>query len=97
MTPTPSQRDQATKSGALVSDLDFLTKRREFIEFTDRWRDVAADMARSILDDDELSDLERERLRQRRKGILEVLDSPEQDMKINRKIVDGIYPGGEED
>ena len=54
-------------------------------------------MARSILEDDELSDLERERLRQRRKGILEVLDSPEQDMKINRKIVDGIYPGGEEE
>ena len=95
MTPTPSQREQAIKSGTLISDLDFLTKRREFQEFTDRWRDAAANIAREILENDDLSDLERERLRQRRKGILEVLDSPEQDMKINRKIVDGIYPGGE--
>jgi hypothetical protein len=95
---TDSQKDLCVKAGQTISNLDFLTKREEFQEFIANHRRNAEAIAERILDDDSLSPEERERLRQRRKGMLEVLDSPAEDMRVNRGIIDSYYgPGGDPD
>lgn len=95
MALTDSQKDLCAKAGQTISNLDFLTKREEFQEFIANHRRNADALAEQILDDDSISPEQRERLRQRRKGMLEVLDSPAEDMRVNRGIIDAYYPGGD--
>lgn len=91
MTMTGAQKDLCVKAGETISNLDFLTKREEFRSFVDQFRRRAEELAYSILDDDALTADERERLRQRRKGILEVINSPDEDMRANRNLIDSFY------
>lgn len=95
---TENQKDLCAKAGQTISNLDYLTKREEFQEFIANHRRHADVLAEQILEDDGISSDERERLRQLRKGILSVIDSPEQDMRACRTIIDGHYgPGGDPD
>lgn len=95
---TESQKDLCAKAGETISNLDFLTKREEFKNFIAQFRRRAEELSEQILDDDAITSEERERLRQRRKGILEVIDSPEEDMRVNRGIIDSYYgPAGDPD
>ena len=95
---TESQKDLCAKAGETISNLDFLTKREEFKNFVAQFRRRADELRDQILDDDAITSEERERLRQRRNGILEVIESPEEDMRVNRVIIDSYYgPAGDPD
>ena len=92
---TPEQRQTAIEAGQTFSNLEFLTKREEFQEFIAKHRRIAEGLADQILNDDNLTHEERDALRHRRKGILEVIYSPAIDMLTARKITESIYgPGG---
>lgn len=88
-----SQKDTCINAGRIISNLDFLTHREEFQEFIAQFQRRADEMAEQILESDNLSPDERERLRQRRKGILEVILSPDEDMRANRNILDQYHGG----
>lgn len=95
---TQSQKDLCANAGQRISNLDFLTKREEFKEFINQFRVVAEELAKVILNEDNINAQERERMRQRRIGILDVIDSPEIDMRANRGILDSFFgPGGNPD
>lgn len=91
---TESQKDLCAKAGQTISNLDFLLKREEFKNFIEQFRRRADELKNQILEDGPLSSEERESLRQRLRGILEVIESPEEDMRVNRGIIDSYYGAG---
>ena len=70
---------------AQLSNLDFLEKRPEFQQFLARHRTAVAELERAILEDDSISPEERERLRMRRKGIMDVIMDVDRQRTSNLK------------
>jgi hypothetical protein len=83
---TIEQQATQKKAAETISAIDFLLKRDEFIAFREKHFRRIAEMEQAILGD-EMTPEQRERLRQRRLGMLEVLNSPEEDREMNRRIL----------
>lgn len=84
------------KASETFSNLDFLTKRDEFREFIEIFERRAASIAEEILENDDISADEREKLRQIRKGILEVINFPAEEMAASRRVIASHFPDGME-
>lgn len=89
---TPQQRETARIASETISNLEFLLNRPEFKSFLDRFRRQSDDMADSILHDD-MSPEEREKIRQKRLAILEVLKAPSEDIQACRNTLKGLNMG----
>lgn len=88
--PVPDQfRPTAAVNTArqIIHDNTFLLDREEFIRFLDRWKREADRLADEILHRSDLSDRERENLRQYRLGILTVLKSPHEDTEAQSNLL----------
>jgi hypothetical protein len=88
------QKHTARVSAEAVSAIDFLTKRPEFQRFLGKLREREAQYAAAILNDD-MADGEREKLRQRRLELVEIIQWPEQERAAHVSILGsfGIRPG----
>lgn len=89
---TPQQRETARVASEMISNLEFLLGRDEFKAFLDRFRRQSDDMADSILHDD-MAPEEREKIRQKRLAILEVLKAPSEDIQACRNTLKGLNMG----
>lgn len=76
---TPTKHEAIRTARMVIHDSTYLLDREEFQRFLARWRVTADKWADEILHDNSLSDKERNDLRQKRLGVLEVLQSPYQD------------------
>lgn len=95
---TDDERSACLDSFRAISAIEFLTKRPEFQTWLQGHREEVAKIEERILDDDMPSE-EREKLRQKRLGMLEVLNSPEDDMDSHVKNLAhyGLTPGDSAD
>jgi hypothetical protein len=81
------QRQELLKTAtAMVRDIEFLAKSEEFSRFMDHFKARADKLADEILHGD-MTDAEREKLRQFRLGILEVLRSPQEIHRSNAMLL----------
>lgn len=96
--PTPASQAAIHKASRVIRDLDFLSKSEEFQRFMARFKEQADTLAESILHD-EMPHEEREALRHKRIGILEVLRSPNEDRQAQVSVLAqyGIKPGTVQD
>lgn len=88
---TTDDKDLCARAGQTISNLDFLLKREEFKEFIARHQATVDSMEQTILNDDSISHEEREKMRQIRLGMLEVITSPERTMIANRNVIESFY------
>lgn len=91
---TEAQQDVCRKALEHASNIEYLLERDEFQEFMGRHRQRAKDLERSILNDP-MSGEEREALRCLRLGLMEILDSPVNDLESCNKMLStyGIVRG----
>jgi hypothetical protein len=81
------QRQELLKTAtAMVRDIEFLAKSEEFSRFMDHFKARADKLADEILHGD-MTDAEREKLRQFRLGILEVLRGPQEIHRSNAMLL----------
>jgi len=81
------QRHEMLKSATtMVRDIEFLAKSDEFTRFMDHFKARADRLADEILHG-EMADAEREKLRQFRLGVLEVLKGPQEIHRANALIL----------
>ncbi len=92
---TDNQHEDLALAARTVSNIDFLLGREEFQEFLHKFRRRSAELEDRILNEDMPAET-RERLRQLRLGILEVILSPEEDKTANLRTLSqyGVTPGG---
>ena len=82
-----SKQDMLTTATTAVRDIEFLARSEEFGRFMDHFKARADKLADEILHSD-MPDAEREKMRQFRLGILEVLRGPQEIHRINATLLD---------
>lgn len=97
MNPSPTDSQQLAIESALklVRTIDNLAGNPDFREFMARFSQRADELAGLILHDDAVSPEQREKLRNRRLGILEILLAPAEDRAAQVRVLAhyGIHPG----
>lgn len=95
---TPEQQASIETSLEVVRTIDSLAKNEDFRRFMERFSRRADSLADQILHD-EMKPKQREKLRQRRLGILEILLAPKQDREAQVRNLKqyGIQPGDPEE
>lgn len=91
---TQEDKDACRDAFRAISAIEFLTKRPEFETWIKGHREEVKKIELAILEKDMPAD-EREKLRQRRFGMLEVINSPAKDMESHVKMLalHGYTPG----
>jgi hypothetical protein len=92
---TTSQKEIARASAEAVSAIDTLARRPEFHHFLDSLRRREKQYADSILNDDAMPHDEREKLRQRRMELVEVIEWHVRERQAHVSVLAsfGIQPG----
>lgn len=95
---TPEQQASIDTAMQVVKTIDNLSKNDDFRLFMERFTRRSDALAQDILHDDSLSPDEREKLRHRRLGILEVLLAPKEDREAQVRVLAqyGINPGDQQ-
>lgn len=90
------QKDACTKASEMISNIEFLQSRSEFIAFMEKLKARADGMAEQVLHDNNISAEEREAIRRTRLGILECLQSPSEDVTAQKSLLRafGMSDGG---
>lgn len=91
---TPEQKEVCEQSLIVVRNIDTLARLDEFKAFMDRIKRRADELANEVLHDD-MKPKEREKRRNHRLGLLEVLGIPKDDREASVRILAqyGISPG----
>jgi hypothetical protein len=84
---TDQRHDMLKAATTMVRDIEFLAAREEFTRFLDHFKARADKLADEILHG-EMPDAEREKLRQFRLGILEVLKGPKEIHRYNSVLLE---------
>lgn len=86
-TRTPEQQASIDTALEVVTTIDNLAKNQDFKRFMERFSRRSDALAQDILHDDDLTPEEREKLRHRRLGILEVLLAPREDREAQIRVL----------
>lgn len=84
---TPQQQASIDTAMQVVKTIDNLAKNDDFKRFMDRFAAESDLLAQTILHDDKLTPDEREKIRQKRMGILEVLLAPKRDREAQVRVL----------
>lgn len=90
------QTDETCRiSAEAISNIDFLMGRDEFTSILEYFKERADELANAVLHNPDLTDMERERLRNYRLGIMEFLKYPEEQRQAHVRILtmSGRIPG----
>jgi len=90
MTTTPrtqAQQDAIDTATQVVKTIDNLAESEDFRRFMERFSRRSDQLAEDILHDDSLTPDDREKLRNRRLGILEVLLAPKEDRDAQARVL----------
>ena len=92
---TQTQQVICEQSLACLRAIETLSRTPEFMEFLERIRKRADQLADEVLHKEDLTPEEREKLRCHRNGIMEVLATPQDDRAASMRILAeyGIQPG----